>query len=140
MGAFYGSVHIRTENSDVVQKALDDVAKEADCRFLLSPALNGWVSVFPNNGGQDLQASGEIAKRLPYDIFHMIVHDDDVFAYHFYRDGRLLDQYNSRPDYFSKVSDEEKQKCRGRPELFQDLLRKPESLSQLKALLVSEDE
>jgi hypothetical protein len=137
MGAFYGSIHIRTENSDAVRKALEDVAKEADCRFLLGPALNGWISVFPNNAGQGDQISVEIAKRLPYDMFHLIVHDDDIFAYYFYRDGRLIDHYNSRPDYFSKVSDEEKQKSRGRPELFQDLLREPESLSKLNTLLVA---
>jgi WD40 repeat protein len=140
MGAFYGSIHIRTENSDVVQKALENVAKETNCRFLLGPVLNGWISVFPNDAGQGDQISVEIAKRLPYDIFHLIVHDDDVFAYYFYRDGRLIDQYNSCPDYFGKVSDEEKQKSRGRPELFQDLLRKPESLSKLKTLLATDGE
>jgi WD40 repeat protein len=140
MGAFYGSIHIRTENSDVVQKALEDVAKEADCRFLLGPALNGWISVFPNNAGQSDQTSVEIAKRLPCDILHLVVHDDDIFSYYFYRDGRLIDRYNSCPDYFSKVSDEEKQQCRGRPELFQDHLRKPEYLSKLKGLLAADGE
>jgi len=52
MGAFYGSILIRTENSDMVQKALDEVAKVADCKFLLGPPVNGWISVFPDNGGQ----------------------------------------------------------------------------------------
>jgi hypothetical protein len=41
MGAFFDSMHIRTENSDVDQKALNNVAKDADCKFLLGMALNG---------------------------------------------------------------------------------------------------
>jgi hypothetical protein len=123
MGAFFGSIHIRTENSDVIQKSLGEVAKEANCKFLLGPAINDWVSAFPDNGGQSAEISTEIAKRLPYDIFHLIVHDDDIFSYYFYRNGQEIDRYNSCPDYFEKVSDEEKRKCQGHPELFQDLLR-----------------
>lgn len=140
MGAFFGSIHIRTENTDEVQKALEQVSKEADCKFLLGPAMNGWISVFPDNGGQSAGISTEIAKRLPHDIFHLVVHDDDIFSYYFYRNGQEVDQYNSCPDYFEKVSDEEKQKCQGHPELFHDLLRKPESLSKLKTLITADGE
>ncbi len=139
MGTFYGSIHVRTENSDAVQKALDQVAKEANCRFLLGPPLNGWISVFPNDSGQSDRISAEISKHLPHDIFHLIVHDDDIFGYFFYRDGKLIDQYNSCPDYFEEVSDGEKEQCKGRPEIFQDLLPKPESLTKLKALLVTDE-
>ena len=138
MGAFYGSIHVRTENGDTVRKALDQVAEDAGCNFLLGPALNGWISVFPNDSGQNDQISARIAKLVPNDIFHLIVHDDDVFSYVFYRDGRLIDQYNSCPDYFEEVSEEEKQRCRGRPELFQDLLPKPKSLGKLKTLLAAD--
>src|SRR5215469_11670620 len=132
MGAFYGSIHVRTEDSAPVQQALEELAKEADCRFLLGPALSGWVSVFPNKAGQNDQISAKVAKGLRNEIFHFIVHDDDIFCYFFYRDGQLIDRYNSCPDYFQKVSDEEKQECRGRPELFKHLLSKPGALAKLK--------
>jgi hypothetical protein len=79
MGAFFDSIHVRTENLDAVQKALNHVAKETDYKFLIGPALNGWISVFPNTSRQSNQISDEIAKRLPNDIFHLIVHDDDIF-------------------------------------------------------------
>jgi tetratricopeptide (TPR) repeat protein len=138
MGAFYGSIHVRTENSDAVRKALEQVAKEAGCNFLIGPALNGWISVFPSDSGQNDQISANIAKLVPDDIFHLIVHDDDIFTYDFYRDGRLIDQYNSCPDYFEEVSDEEKQRCQGRPELFQDLFPEPKTLGQLKTLLAAD--
>ena len=138
MGAFFESIHVRTENADMVQKTLQQVAKVADYKFLLGPALNGWISVFPNDGGQSDRISLEIAKHLPNDIFHLVVHDDDIFFYYFYRAGRLVDQYNSDPDSFEEASEEEKQKCRGRPELFQELLCQPKSLGKLKSLLTAD--
>src|SRR5450756_945194 len=140
MGAFYGSIHVRAEGSDVVQRVLDEVAKEAGCKFLLGPPLNGWISVFPENSGQSDQVSASIAKHLAGEILHLVVHDDDIFCYYFYRDGRLMDRYNSSPDYFEEASPEEKQQCRGRPELFQNLLPESAPLDELKALLAADGE
>jgi WD40 repeat protein len=140
MGAFYGSIHIRTENSDAVQEALEHVAKQAKCKFLMGPVINGWISIFPDDSGQNESLSATIAVQLANDIFHLLVHDDDIFAYFFYRDGRLLDQYNSDANYFEEASEEEKQQSKGRPELFQELLRKPESLGELKTLLAADKE
>lgn len=137
MGTFYGSMLIRTENSGEVQKALEDVAKFIGCKFLLGPPVSGWISVFPHRRGQSYKPSIETSKRLPYEIFHLIVHDDDIFSYHFFRGGRLVDHYNSCPDYFGDVSAEEKQQCKRNPEVFQDLLGKPESLRKLKTLLAA---
>jgi tetratricopeptide (TPR) repeat protein len=135
MGAFFDSIHVRTENSGSVQKALEQIAKEADCKFLLGPALNGWTSIFPSDSGKDDEICAKIAKLIPNDVFHLIVHDDDIFIYCFYRNGQLIDEYNSWPDSFEEVSETEKQKCQGRPELFQDLLQNPKSLGKLKTLL-----
>ena len=50
----------------------------------------------------------------------------------------MIDEYNSWPDSFEEVSEAEKQKCQGRPELFQDLLRDPKSLGKLKTLLTAD--
>jgi hypothetical protein len=138
MGAFFDSIHVRTENSRSVQKALEQIAKEADCKFLLGPALNRWTSIFPSDSGKDDEICAKIAKLIPNDVFHLIVHDDDIFIYCFYRNTQLIDEYNSWPDSFEEVSEAEKQKCRGRPELFQDLLRDPKSLGKLKTLLAAD--
>lgn len=135
MGAFYGSIHIRTKSADSVSKALARVAKEMDCKFLLGPQRQGWISVFPDNSGQNDGVSARIAEIIPEDIFHLILHDDDVFIYKFYRKGGLVDYYNCCPDYFGGASEAEKQACRGRPELFKELLPGPESLNKIKALL-----
>lgn len=140
MGASYGSILIRTANAEEVHQVLEKVAKESDCRFLVGPLINGWLSIFPNNSGQNDSISAEITELLQGDIFHFIVHDDDVFIYLFYRGGRLIDRYNSCPDYFHEVPDEEKQQCLGRPERFRDLFSTQESLSEFTDLLRADEE
>jgi WD40 repeat protein len=137
MGTHYGSIHIRTENSAVVKKVLDGLAKETKCKFLLGPPMDGWTCIFPEHGGQNSEISAGIAKKMSADIFQLIVHDDDIFSYYFYRDGKLVDRYNSCPDYFHAVSAEEKIQCQGHPESFQDLLAKANSLKNLRALLAT---
>jgi len=137
MVAFFDSILIRIANADSVKKALEQVAKEEDCKFLLGPAINGWVSIFPNEIGRKEPISEKIAKFVPNDVLHLMVYDDDIFYYYFYRGGQLIDRYNSCPDYFGEVSDDEKQKCQGHPERFQDLLPNPKSISELQKLLVA---
>ena len=138
MGASFDSIHIRTENSDLVRKALDQVAKGSDCKFLMGPAINGWTSVFPSDSGQNDEICARIAGLIPDDIFHLIVHDDDIFIYCFYRDGELVDQYNSNPNYPDEADEEENQECQGHPELFKHLLPQPKSLTKLKTFLAAD--
>jgi hypothetical protein len=138
MGAFFDSIHVRTKNSGAVKKALEQVAKEGDFKFLLGPALNGWVSIFPGEIGRKEPISAIIAKFIPNDVFHLMVHDDDIFSYYFYRNGQLVDRYNSCPDYFEEASEDKKSQCQGHPELFQDLLGNSKSLTKLKTLLAAD--
>jgi WD40 repeat protein len=116
MGAFYGSVQIRGDDRQVIQQVLEEVARKKKFRFLLGPVINGWIGVYPEGKGQDNRVAKSLARQLPHEILHLMVHDDDVFAYEYYRDGRLIDQYNSCPDYFEKVPDRERENLRGRPE------------------------
>ncbi len=138
MGAFFDSIHARTEDIAAVQKTLEQVTMRCDAKFLLGPALNGWISILPGGSGPDESLSQEIAKTLACDVFHLAVHDDDVFMYFFFRGGKLVDQYNSCPDYFDGATDAEIEKSQGCPELFQDLLPDPASLKKLKELLAAD--
>jgi hypothetical protein len=144
MGSFFGSVHIRTEDRDAVRKVLEQVAKKQKARFLLGPALNGWVAVYPDNNGQDVRVAAAIGGKLTADALYVMVHDDDIFAYSFYQRGELVDHYNSCPDYFDGVFDtegleeelgEEPAECGGRPEVFRHLLKSDGDLAELQALL-----
>lgn len=121
--------------------ALQKIVQRTDGKFLVGPVVNGWISVFPEED-QTEAVSADIAKVLLTDIFQFMVHDDDIFMYWFYRNGKLVDHYNSCPEYFEgmagvNVSEEEKHECSGRPELFQDLLKAPGSLPKLEELLAA---
>jgi WD40 repeat protein len=120
MGAFYGSVQVRTGDREAVRSALEGLASK-DRRFLLGPVLNGWVGVYPNGAGQDFGVAQELASRLGSEILAIVVHDDDVFAYEYFRNAKRLDQYNSVPDYFGDVSAHEKAELAGRPEMLAHL-------------------
>src|ERR1700677_2244674 len=105
MGGHYGSIHVRTDDAEAVQSAAFKIAREKNVRFLVAPAIKGWVSVFPWNNGVDPAVSERLATLLPdADVIHGMVHDDDVFAYWYYQNGELKDLYNSCPNYFDETN------------------------------------
>lgn len=123
MGAFDGSIHLRTEDSAKVRAILEKVAAESKARFLLGPAINGWIAVYPHRHGQDEMVSRQIAKLAGCEVFHLVNHDDDVFAYGFYTaDGALADEYVSAPGYSSESMQAAEEKMVGKPEVYAHLL------------------
>lgn len=134
MGAFYGSIHVRTDDVDAVRKVLDSAAKRK-WKFLVSPIIDGWVAVYPSQHGQDERVSKAIAKELDSPILHVAVHDDDVFYYWYYRDGKVIDRFSSCPEYFGQISPRMKILLRGKPERLADLLTIPGDLQRLLGLV-----
>jgi hypothetical protein len=103
MGGHYGTIHVRTDNRDEVRFAVERLSTNRNLRFLIAPPINGWVTVFPEDHGQDSALSESLAQLLPdKTLIHCLVHDDDVFAYWLFENGSVLDTYNSCPDYFDK--------------------------------------
>jgi len=123
MGGFYGSVQIKTEDRDAVRTVLVNLSRKE--KFLIGPPLNGWVGIYPEGSGQDFELVSDIAKRTPSEIMATLVHHDDIFAYEYYREGVCIDRYNSTPDYFNDITEEEKQALRGNPERFAHLAKDP---------------
>jgi hypothetical protein len=116
MGAFFGSVHIRSDDVAGVRRILDEIATRRETRFLLAPPRDGWLSIYPSDHGQDTAVSAEIAERIVAPILHLVVHDDDVFAYVLYDTGGPIDEYCSDPEYFEASSPARRQETAGRPE------------------------
>lgn len=139
MGAFYGSIYLRTDDRGAVRRILEEVSSKKVCKFWLSPVIGGWVSAYPENSGQDARISKAIAKQFSGEMLHTIVHDDDVFIYLLYRGGKLADEFNSRPDYFGEVSDKERKRVRGNPKAFQSLLPEESARQKLAPLLESDE-
>ncbi len=135
MGGFYGSTHVRTTDRAAVLAALEQVARKEGGKYFIGPEIDGWVTVYPPNGGQSDDTAKALARKLPHDILHVLVHDDDIFAYSFFRAGKLADEFNSLPDYFGAVSAKKRAKLRGRPEVFDHLVTDEAARRELRELL-----
>jgi hypothetical protein len=98
-GGFYGSIQIRGVDRSAVKVAVEKLTRNTNLGFLLGPKLGDWVGVYPEGGGQDSQIGRKLSRKLRAEQFQLVVHDDDVYTYEYYRDGKLLDQFNSRPYY-----------------------------------------
>jgi len=135
MGSFYDSIHVRTESYDLIKNVLTELSKNGEYKFYLAPVINGWVGLFPNKYGDEILAP-EISKQSRSDVLRLLVHDDDVFCYLYYRSGQLVDEYNSRPDYFGeKISVSERKRLKGKPEVFKELLDSENEIAKIRKIL-----
>jgi hypothetical protein len=122
MGGHYGSVQVRSEDRDRVKAIAEQVAREKQIHILIAPPVNGWIALFPENNGQDDAVGRLVAEQLDGDALNLLVHDDDIFAYWYYRDRKLIDSYWSSPGYFGEENREREEKMAGNPELFRPLI------------------
>jgi hypothetical protein len=122
MGAFYGSIQVRSNQHDAVVAAVESVARERGIKCLVSPVLNEWVGVYPENHGQDDQFGAAVAEQFGGLVVQMLVHDSDVMAYWLWRDRQLIDSYWSRPGYFGEKDRPKQQEMAGRPQEFRLLI------------------
>lgn len=135
MGGFYDSIHVRTESYQLIQDVLTRLAKDKGYKFYLAPVINGWVSLFANEYWQE-SLSREISGETQTDVLHMMVHDDDIFRYLYYRSGELIDEYNSCPDYFGEeVPAKERKRLKGRPEVFTELVGNKSKVKKIRKIL-----
>src|SRR5258705_4223 len=100
MGGHYGSVQVWSEDRQRVLAVAEEIARAKQIKMLVGPALKGWIGIYPENNGQDETVGREFAQRLDGYLIHLLVHDDDIFLYWFFHDGREIDSYYSRPGYF----------------------------------------
>ncbi|MHC4344939.1 MAG: hypothetical protein ACYSUP_09675 [Planctomycetota bacterium] len=135
MGGFYGSVHVRGVAYDKVKQVLEEEAKNERCKFYLGPAIGDWVSFYPDSFGQ-APIGTKRAKAIGRDVLQMMIHDDDIFCYWYWRDGKLRDEYDSCPDYFGqRVSAKKRTRLSGKPEVFSDVVDDPGKVESIREIL-----
>lgn len=105
MGNFYTNISLKTSN----QQAIVDFMNEHRRRAFISPAENGYICVFDelcdNQDGYEISKLGKaLSKHLNCAAISVLNHDDDIFWYQVYQNGKVLDEYNSTPGYFSGSS------------------------------------
>ena len=115
MGASFTNCNVRTKNAAKCEKAL---ASSMSSRALLTGSKNGWITVYDEESeSQDVRILRRLAKKLSAELktvaVGILVHDSDIFQYLVYENGVLIDQFDSKPDYFGPVSDAQKNEWRG---------------------------
>jgi len=50
MGAFYGSVQVRSDDREQVLDAADEVAHARRLECLVGPVVDGWIGIYPEHG------------------------------------------------------------------------------------------
>jgi WD40 repeat protein len=139
MGAFFDTVYIRGIDRPLAVDALGELAGKLNCCFLLAPEIRGWTAIYSSRE-QDGNIANAIQKRLSCEVLYTLLHDSDLFCYDYYRDGDLVDEYNSRPDYFGKVSAGKRERLKGSPRELRGLLQDPADEFELRRLLMSKDD
>ncbi len=115
MGAFFTNYHVRTADATNCAKVL---ATRIRSRALITDSKNGWITVYDEQSeSQDINVLHRLAKdfstKLKTAVVAMMVHDSDIFVYLAFEKGELIDQFDSRPDYFGPVSEAHKKEWRG---------------------------
>jgi hypothetical protein len=101
VGSFYTNITLRTSDQNRVVDALKSENREA---FVSS--ANGCTVVFDSESEQqDLEILRGLANRLSEKLrcaaLAVLNHDDDVLVCSLHESGRLVDEYNSSPSYFT---------------------------------------
>src|SRR5215208_142239 len=103
MGNFYTNVTLRASDQPSVVQYLTERRRNA----FVSPPEGSALVVFDSAcEAQDYTVLRDLAidlsKRFGCAAFAVMNHDDDVLLYTLVERGRVIDEYNSNPDYFDE--------------------------------------
>jgi WD40 repeat protein len=140
LGASYGSLQIYCQPHEEIREVLDELAVKRKSQYWLGPQLGSWTGVYPVLHGADPSVASDLARRLRGELFYLMVHDDDVFAYEYYHDGKRIDQYCSRPDYLGQPTASARKALRGRPQKFAHLAKAPERFADFQTRIAEQFE
>lgn len=104
MGNFYVNYTAHGVTQGEVAKAL----AERPC--IVTRSANDTVVVFDEESdSQDQEVisslATELSLKLRCPLLAVLNHDDDIFWYQLYRDGKLEDEYDSSPGYFDESAE-----------------------------------
>lgn len=146
MGSFFTSVQVHTGGVPtqearasvielvrrwVVQSGYQEIAEadadEADRLVLVAPVDDTpWIAVYDEaTEDQDARQLDGLAQALAAGgraAVGVLVHDSDILQLRLCQDGQLADVFNSRPDYFDELSDQERARVAGQPERWRPVL------------------
>jgi hypothetical protein len=90
------------------QQRIADVLRQGGYQAIVTPPQNGYVVVYEKKSEFDEQQIVKVGTHLSREgdalVFAALNFDEDVFAYWLFDRGRLVDSFNSRPDYGKATS------------------------------------
>ena len=118
MGSFFVNYQVRETKTAKIIKTLQNLIES---RAYVSSFKQGWVSVYDEFSDQQNEQelhrlAKDLSDHLATDVLAFLVHDSDILIYLIYKQGKLVDEYNSRPDYWEKVSSTTRNRLKGKPE------------------------
>lgn len=104
MGAFIVNINVRTQDRSAVETELQAIGVQ---EAWVTGAMGGWITIYEEKAstqddGHIREMAGRLSSRLHAPTIAFLVHDSDLVCYWLYDDGRLLDEFNSCPDYFDR--------------------------------------
>jgi len=94
--------------------------------FEITNETNGWIQVFGPEVPDD-KLTQSLSEKLNVPVFQFHIHDGDLWMYELFVSGKLVDRYNPTPDYWSQVSDEERNSWKGNSKVLSSVLNIQES-------------
>jgi len=132
MGLFLTMLACKVSSRDDIIEALVDVMKHKgfsilskekvsqitgqDNQFDVTESKNEWIQVFCPETPDD-SVPEQLSKKLNIPIFQFHIHDGNFWIYQLFVSGELKDRHNPIPDYWGKVSKEEKSSWKGNPDV-----------------------
>jgi hypothetical protein len=137
MGNFYTNFTLKTSDADDVAHTLRQASRAA----FVSPAQRDYLVVYEAEAdNQDVSAIEDVgvmlSKQQKCPVLAVMNHDDDVLCYWLFDGGRLIDEYNSNPDYFDRGSGGDRG---GDAELLCSRFGKPDQVARVRTILEDED-
>jgi len=137
MGNSLTGYHVRHSSQGAVAAALREIVSAHAC---VTRPVADWVSAYDEvSERQDTKELRRIAlglsSRLGAQVVAVLLQDSDILLYLLCEDARLVDEYDSCPDYFGDVDEDEQKRTRGRPEVLQRFCRADVTLDQLSRVL-----
>lgn len=112
MGLFLQTVLVLNKNETGVKAALERIEKVAsldvvasECKF--QSRQKGTAVLMNENCMGYEELAQTLSEELVSPVLLLYIYDEDLWGYFFYENGRVLDCFQTVPDYFSDDSEEE---------------------------------
>jgi ribosomal protein S18 acetylase RimI-like enzyme len=106
----FGSTHVQTDDESSVKRAVERFLPRLGRseRTEVTPARNGWITVYDELSDRDREAhrrfAAELSERLGVPSVALRLEQMTVVRYYLFERGRMVDEYLSVPTYFGQVA------------------------------------